>query len=145
MIADAKRRVGSQCIVASIDAKRRGEDRWEVYTHGGTRATGIDALEWAERCELLGAGEILVTSIDCDGGREGYDVALTRAVAERVSVPVIASGGAGCADHVVRVLAEAGADAALIAGILHDSETSIAHIKQAMEGRGLPVRWGARV
>lgn len=126
-------RFGCQCVVASIDARRRADDSgWEVFVKGGSEATGLDAVEWAAECVARGAGEILLTSIDRDGVRSGYDLELTRAVASAVSVPVIASGGAGRAEHVPEVLDGAGADAALVAGILHDGVTTISTIKAAM-------------
>jgi imidazole glycerol-phosphate synthase subunit HisF len=144
VITESARRFGSQCVVVSIDA-RRADEHWEVYTHGGRQPAGLDAVRWAELCVKLGAGEILLTSIDRDGGRFGYDLALTRAVAERVTVPVVASGGAGSAADVVRVLSEADADAALVAGLLHDGTTSISAIKREMESSAIPVRWSANV
>lgn len=140
VITESARRFGSQCVVVSIDA-RRADDRWEVYTHGGRQPAALDAVRWAELCVKLGAGEILLTSIDRDGGRFGYDLPLTRAVARRVSVPLVASGGAGSAADVVSVLTDGDADAALVAGLLHDGTTSIAAIKRAMEASALPVRW----
>jgi cyclase len=131
-------------VVASIDARRRGDLRgWEVRTHGGRRPTGIDAVAWAQECVERGAGEILLTSIDADGTRSGYDLELTRAVAARVNVPVIASGGAGGAEHVREILGEGSADAALVAGILHDGITTVAAIKRAVAAAGLPVRVSA--
>lgn len=133
-------RFGAQCIVASIDAKRRAQGGWEVYVAGGRRATGIDALEWAREAARRGAGEILLTSIDRDGSRIGYDLELTRAVAEAVDVPVVASGGAGDADDIVKVLRDAKADAALVAGVLHDGHTTVSEIKQTLSRAGLPVR-----
>lgn len=139
LITEGAERFGAQCIVASIDAKRDG-DRWRVYVAGGRKATELDAVEWAQRCAALGAGEILLTSIDRDGARNGYDLTLTRAVAESVSVPVIASGGAGNAAHVCAAITEGGADAALVAGILHDESTSVAALKRAMRGAQVLVR-----
>lgn len=130
---------GSQCIVASIDA-RRVNGSWLVFTHGGTTATTLDAVDWARECERLGAGEILLTSMDHDGTRDGYDLALTRAVADAVSVPVIASGGAGCAPDVVAALESGHADAALVAGILHDGVTTVSRIKAHMRECRLAVR-----
>jgi cyclase len=140
LLRECARRFGSQAVVASIDAARE-HDGWWVYTHGGRVAAGLDAFAWAEQCAELGAGEILLTSIDRDGTRAGYDVELTAAVVDRVGVPVIASGGAGTASHVVEVLQKTGADAALVAGILHDGQTSVAAIKREMASGGLPVRW----
>lgn len=141
LLSECASRFGAQCVVASIDARRVG-GRWIVVTHGGRRETGRDAEEWASQCERFGAGEILLTSIDHDGQRTGYDLALTRAVAASVRVPVVASGGAGNATHVVDVLT-AGADAALVAGILHDGVTSVADIKRAMHAAGILIRTAA--
>lgn len=139
LITEGAERFGAQCIVASIDAKRDG-DRWRVYVAGGRTATELDAVEWAVQCAARGAGEILLTSIDRDGARNGYDVALTRAVSEAVSVPVIASGGAGTAAHVCDAITKGGADAALVAGILHDGTTTIGALKRAMRSAQVPVR-----
>lgn len=139
LIAEAAERFGSQCVVASIDAAREG-GRWTAYTHGGRRRTGLDAVQWAERCAALGAGEILLTSIDRDGARTGYDLELTRRIAEGVSVPVIASGGAGTAQHVVAALTEGRASAALLAGILHDGLTTVGAVKRVLMDAGVPVR-----
>ncbi len=139
LLTEAAARFGAQCVVASIDAKREG-DSWRVYTHGGSRPTGLDALEWAEHCADRGAGEILLTSIDRDGSRAGYDIELTQRVAARVPVPVVASGGAGSADDVVQVLRDGAADAALVAGIVHDGRCTVADIKAAMRKADLPVR-----
>lgn len=138
LLGECAARFGAQCVVASIDA-RRVDQSWQVVTRGGRTATGLDVLEWARACERHGAGEILLTSIDCDGGRAGYDLALTRAVAAAVRVPVIASGGAGHADHLGDAL-EAGADAALVAGILHDGVTTVGALKDHLAARGIPVR-----
>ena len=139
LLTEAARRFGSQCVVASIDAKMVAADRWEVHVNGGRVATGIDAIEWAREAVERGAGEILLTSIDRDGARNGYDLALTQAVADTVSVPVVASGGAGSASDVAAVL-HAGADAALVAGILHDGVTTVGAIKNRMLSEGLSVR-----
>ncbi|MDE3171483.1 MAG: imidazole glycerol phosphate synthase subunit HisF [Gemmatimonadota bacterium] len=139
LLTEAADRFGAQCVVASIDARREG-DGWRAYTHGGSRATPLDALEWAECCTARGAGEILLTSIDRDGSREGYDLGLTRAVVERVSVPVVASGGAGGVADVVDVLRDGKADAALVAGIVHDGVCTVAEIKTGMANAGLRVR-----
>jgi imidazole glycerol-phosphate synthase subunit HisF len=142
VLTEAADRFGSQCVVASIDAARDPgtPSGWRVVVHGGRTPTDRDALEWATECVDRGAGEILLTSIDRDGSRAGYDLPLTHAVAERVSVPVIASGGAGSAQDVCAVLREGGADAALVAGILHDGLTTVSALKDAMAARGLPVR-----
>ncbi len=139
LITEGAERFGAQCIVASIDVKREG-DGWRVYVAGGRRPTGLDAVEWAAECARRGAGEILLTSIDRDGARDGYDLALTRAVADAVSVPVIASGGAGRAAHVRDAIVTGGADAALVAGILHDGSATVAEFKAAMRAAALPVR-----
>lgn len=139
ILSEAAERFGSQCVVASIDAKRDG-DRWRVYVKGGREATSLDAVEWAAECVRRGAGEVLLTSIDRDGARTGYDLALTRTVADAVHVPVVASGGAGNATHVCEVLADAGADAALLAGILHDEVTTVSAVKAAMRAAHIPVR-----
>jgi len=130
---------GSQCIVVAIDARRTPEG-WEVYTHGGRRATGLDAVEWAKRVESLGAGEILLTSMDRDGTREGYDVELCRAVAEAVTIPVIASGGAGRKEHFYEVFVEGRVDAALAASLFHFREISIPELKGYLRERGVLVR-----
>jgi len=130
---------GSQCIVASIDAARE-EDRWRCYTHGGSEATELDAVEWATECERRGAGEILLTSIDRDGVRTGYQLELTRAVADSVSIPVIASGGAGSSEHLRAAFTEGHASAALVAGILHDGLTTVLDLKSHLARWGIPVR-----
>jgi cyclase len=142
LLAECASRFGGQCVVASIDARRVG-DGWRVVTHGGRRETTLDAIAWARQCESLGAGEILLTSIDRDGQRSGYDLELTRAVSRAVGVPVIASGGAGDASHVVDALTTGGADAALVAGILHDGVTSVAELKAAIAAAGISVRAAA--
>jgi cyclase len=139
VLTESAERFGTQCVVASIDAKRDG-DGWRVYVKGGRERTGLDAVEWAVECVRRGAGEVLLTSIDRDGVRSGYDVALTRAVAEAVDVPVVASGGAGSAADVCEVLMGGHADAALVAGILHDGVTSVGALKAAMRVASLPVR-----
>ncbi len=139
LLSEAAARFGAQCVVASIDAKRDGNS-WRVFTHGGSRPTTLDALEWAEFCAEHGAGEILLTSIDRDGSRAGYDIELTRSIAARVSIPVVASGGAGSVDDVVDVLRDGAADAALVAGIVHDGRCTVSDIKSGMRNAGLPVR-----
>jgi len=139
VIGASAARFGTQCVVASIDARREG-DGWRVYTHGGRAPTGLEAVAWARECVRRGAGEILLTSIDRDGARAGYDLALTRAVVEAVPVPVIASGGAGTTAHLIAGLVEGGADAVLVAGILHDGVASVSDLKRHMAGAGLPVR-----
>ena len=130
---------GSQCVVVAIDARRR-EGGWEVSNHGGRRNVGRDAIEWAVTAERLGAGEILLTSMDCDGTREGYDIALTRAVSSAVRIPVIASGGAGKVEHFYAALTEGGASAVLAASLFHFGELSIGEVKTYLRGRGLEVR-----
>jgi cyclase len=139
ILTEAAARFGAQCVVASIDAKRDA-DGWRVYVKGGRERTELDAVAWAVECVRRGAGEILLTSIDRDGARTGYDIALTRAVADVVNVPVVASGGAGAAAHVCEVLASGHADAALLAGILHDGVTTVHAVKDAMRTAHLPVR-----
>jgi len=139
ILTESAARFGAQCVVASIDAKR-GPDGWRVYVKGGREETALEAVSWAVECVRRGAGEILLTSIDRDGARTGYDLELTRAVADAVEVPVVASGGAGSAAHVCEVLERGHADAALLAGILHDRVTTVAAVKQAMREAQLPVR-----
>jgi len=139
IMTEGAKRFGAQCIVASIDAKRDG-DSWRVYTSGARVRTKLDAVQWAQECVARGAGEILLTSIDRDGARTGYDLELTRAVSRAVSVPVIASGGAGTAAHVRDVIVSGGADAALVAGIVHDGVTTIGGLKRAMREAEIPVR-----
>lgn len=138
LLAEAASRFGSQCVVASIDAARVGTG-WCVHVKGGRQRTDLDVVEWAVTCARHGAGEVLLTSIDRDGTRMGYDLALTRAVAEAVTIPVVASGGAGSATDVCEAF-DAGADAALLAGILHDRITTVRAVKDAMREAGLPVR-----
>jgi imidazole glycerol-phosphate synthase subunit HisF len=141
VLTESAARFGAQCVVASIDAKRRDTGGgWEVYVRGGRVATGLDAVGWAKECVERGAGEILLTSIDRDGARSGYDLTLTRAVASAVAVPVVASGGAGCAGDVRTVLAETGAEAALVAGIVHEGHTTLREIKQLLARSAMPVR-----
>ena len=142
ILTEAAERFGAQCVVASIDARRDG-DGWRVYSRGGRQATALDAVRWARECVDRGAGEILLTSIDRDGARTGYDLELTRAVADVVNVPVIASGGAGNARHVLDALGIGGADAALVAGILHDGVTTVGEIKALLAANHLPVRSAA--
>lgn len=132
-------RFGSQCIVASVDVKRQGET-WLVYTRGGRTPTSLDAVTWARECVRRGAGELLITSIDRDGARMGYDLELTAAIAEAVDVPVVASGGAGSASDVCDALVRGRADAALVAGILHEGVTTVQYIKDEMARQGIPVR-----
>jgi cyclase len=133
-------RFGSQCIVVAIDAKRVGEGRWGVFTHGGRHPTNLDAIEWAVRVQTLGAGEILLTSMDADGTKAGYDIALTSAISEAVHIPVIASGGAGNLQHMADVLGEGKADAVLAASIFHFGEYKVADVKQFLKQKGIEVR-----
>lgn len=139
LIADAARKFGSQCVVVAIDAKRVG-DSWHIYKNGGRVDMGIDAIEWAVRANELGAGELLVTSMDCDGTKAGYDLELTAKIAERVSIPVIASGGAGTLDHFYDALTTGKADAALAASLFHYKELEIEQVKQYLKERNVPVR-----
>ena len=139
LITECAERFGSQCVVASIDARREG-DQWRVWTHGGSVRTELEVIAWARECVARGAGEILLTSIDCDGSRQGYDLVLTRTVAEAVPVPVIASGGAGSAEHVRDAVVEGGADAVLVAGILHDGVTTVRELKEVLSRSHIPVR-----
>ena len=140
LVAEASARYGAQCIVVAVDAKRAGEDRWEVFTHGGRRPTGRDAVEWAREVERLGAGEILLTSMDRDGTRLGFDLALTRRISDAVGIPVIASGGVGSLQHLAEGVTEGRADAVLAASIFHFGEHTVREAKQYMADRGIPVR-----
>jgi len=140
VVAEIAERFGSQCCVASVDARQAAPGRWEVFTHGGRRATGIDAVAHAVRLAELGAGEILLTSMDRDGTRDGYDLSLTRAVADRVDVPVVASGGVGSLGHLVAGVTEGGASAVLAASIFHFGEATIADAHRALAAAGVPVR-----
>lgn len=140
LIAETSSIYGSQAIVVAIDAKRRGDGTWEVYTRGGRTPTGIDAVEWAKKVEKLGAGEILLTSMDGDGTKAGFDLELTRAVSDSVSIPVIASGGVGNLQHLVDGIVEGHADAVLAASIFHFGEYTIEEAKRYMQERGIPVR-----
>ncbi|MFZ5642108.1 MAG: imidazole glycerol phosphate synthase subunit HisF [Bacillota bacterium] len=140
LVSRSSARFGSQCIVVAIDARQSGPGSWEVYIHGGRTPTGIDAVEWAKRVESLGAGEILLTSMDRDGTKDGYDLKLTREISEAVNIPVIASGGVGNLDHIVDGLMDGKADAALAASIFHFGEYSIKSVKEYLKNRGVPVR-----
>lgn len=141
LVAEGAKHFGSQCIVVAIDARFSPEwNDWEVYTHGGRNATGLKALEWAKRMESLGAGEILLTSMDADGTKDGFDVPLTRAISEAVSIPVIASGGAGTKEHFYDVLTEGKADAGLAATIFHYKELTISDVKEHLRSKGVEVR-----
>lgn len=139
LLSECAERFGAQCVVASIDASRV-DGVWRVFTRGGRTATDLEAMEWAGECVRRGAGEILLTSVDRDGARTGYDLELTRAVAQAVPVPVVASGGAGDASHIIAALTNGGADAALVAGILHDGVTTVGRLKRALSTAGIPVR-----
>ena len=139
-VSAAAERFGSQCIVVAIDARRSGPGKWEVFTHGGREPTGIDAVEWAKRMAASGAGEILLTSMDRDGTKEGFDCELTRAIADSVTIPVIASGGVGTLDHLVEGVREGHAAAVLAASIFHFGEYSIGQAKEYMARAGIPVR-----
>jgi imidazole glycerol-phosphate synthase subunit HisF len=140
LLTGCAERFGAQCVVASIDAKREEGSGWRVHTHGGRRPTPLDAVAWAKECVRRGAGEVLLTSIDRDGARTGYDLELTRAVAHAVDVPVIASGGAGRAEHVRDAFTRGSADAALVAGILHDGLTTVRDLKALLIEDGIPIR-----
>ena len=140
LCADMANRFGAQCVVGAVDARQVSPGKWEIYTHGGRKPTGIDAVEHAKRLASLGAGEILLTSMDRDGTRDGYDLALTRAVSDAVSVPVIASGGVGKLDHLVEGVTRGGASAVLAASIFHFGQHSVAEAHAALKAAGLPVR-----
>ena len=139
LVREASGIVGCQCIVVAIDAKRSGAG-WEVFTHGGRKPTGIDAVQWAQRMEKAGAGEILLTSMDRDGTRDGFDLALTRAVSDAVGVPVIASGGVGTAEHFAEGVLAGGADAVLAASVFHFGDLTVRQVKEHMKSRGIEVR-----
>lgn len=141
LIAESADKFGSQCVVVAIDAKKRADGSgWNIYKHGGRIDTGLDAVEWAKKVVSLGAGEILLTSMDCDGTKAGYDIELTRQISQSVNVPVIASGGAGTLEHFYDALTEGGADAALAASLFHYKELEIKQVKEYLNGRGIPVR-----
>ncbi len=140
LISDASAKFGNQCIVVAIDAKKDGENKWSVYTHGGRNKTELDAVEWAKEVERRGAGEILLTSMDSDGTKDGYDIALTKAVADAVQIPVIASGGAGNLQHMVDVVKEGSASAVLAASIFHFGTYTIEEAKDALIAAGIPAR-----
>jgi cyclase len=140
LVADAAARYGSQCIVVAIDAKQVAPNKWEVFTHGGRKATGLDAVEWAKKMQSLGAGEILLTSMDKDGQKSGFDLALTHAVTDALEIPVIASGGVGNLQHLADGVKQGGADAVLAASIFHFGEYTVHQAKQFMAGQGIEVR-----
>lgn len=140
LVADAASRYGSQCIVVAIDAKQVAPDRWEVFTHGGRNATGLDVVEWAKKMQLLGAGEILLTSMDRDGQKNGFDLSLTRRVTDALEIPVIASGGVGNLQHLADGVTLGGADAVLAASIFHFGEYTVQQAKQYMASQGIEVR-----
>ena len=140
LVADASAKVGAQCIVVAVDAKQAAPGRWEVFTHGGRKNTGLDAIEWARKVERLGAGEILLTSMDRDGTKAGFDLQLTRAVADAVGIPVIASGGVGTLQHLADGVTEGRADAVLAASIFHYGEYTVRQAKEYMRSRGIEVR-----
>ncbi len=140
LINDSSARFGRQCIVVAVDAKKIADGKWEVFIHGGRTPTGLDAEEWVKRAAELGAGEILLTSMDCDGTKDGYDLELTKAVTGAVNIPVIASGGAGKREHFYEVFINAGADAALAASLFHYGELSVPELKDYLRIKGIPVR-----
>ena len=140
VVSDIAEEFGSQCVVVAIDARKTEREAWEVYTHGGRKPTGLDAVSWAAECERLGAGEILLTSMDRDGTREGFDLDLTRAVADACNVPVIASGGVGTLEHLVDGVISGGADAVLAASIFHFGDHTVREAKDLMAARGITVR-----
>ena len=139
LVSEASNKVGNQCIVVAIDAKRKGAS-WEVYTHGGRQATGLDVVQWAQQMQQRGAGELLLTSMDRDGTRDGFDLALTRAVSDAVDIPVIASGGVGTLEHLAQGVIEGGADAVLAASIFHFGDHTVREAKAYMHSRGIEVR-----
>lgn len=140
LIAEAAERFGSQCVVLAVDARSRGNGTWEVVVAGGRKPTGIDLIEWVKRGEALGAGEILLTSMDADGTKAGFDLAMTKAVTDAVSIPVIASGGCGSLAHFAEVFEETGCDAALAASLFHFGELTVPQVKEYLETRQIPVR-----
>ncbi len=140
LVADASSRYGSQCIVVAIDAKQVSPGRWEIFTHGGRNATGLEVIEWAKKMAQLGAGEILLTSMDADGTKEGFDLPMLRAVTEAVRIPVIASGGCGTLGHFVQVFEQTDADAALAASLFHFGALTVGQVKEYLHNRNIPVR-----
>jgi imidazole glycerol-phosphate synthase subunit HisF len=140
LIRAGAEKFGSQCIVVSVDCKKVSPERWEVFSHGGRKPTGLEAVEWARRAVSLGAGEIVLNSIDADGTKAGFDIAITRRLSESVGVPVVASGGAGTLDHLAEVLLEGRADAVLAASIFHFGDFSVGEVKRYLAQKGIPVR-----
>ncbi len=140
LISRAAERFGSQCVVLAIDARSRSDGTWEVVVAGGRKPTGLDAVEWARRGQELGAGEILLTSMDADGTKAGFDLAMTKAITEAVSIPVIASGGCGSLEHFAQVFEKTGCDAALAASLFHFGELTVPQVKEFLKGRDIPVR-----
>ena len=140
LITRGAEKFGSQCVVVSIDAKKNGPDQWSVFSHGGRRPTGLDVVEWAKKAVSLGAGEIVLNSIDADGTKAGFDLVITRRVSEAVGVPVVASGGAGSLEHMAAVLLEGKADAVLAAGIFHSGEFTVGDVKKFLARQNIPVR-----
>ena len=140
LISEAAERFGSQCVVLAVDARARGDGGWEVVVHGGRKPTGMDLIDWVKRGEALGAGEILLTSMDADGTKAGFDLAMTKAVTEAVSIPVIASGGCGSLDHFAEVFEQTNCDAALAASLFHFGELTVPQVKEYLRGQNIPVR-----
>ena len=140
LIQDGAKKFGSQCIVVSIDAKRVSDDRWEVFSHGGRKSTGMDTVEWARKVVGYGAGEIVLNSIDADGTKAGYDLVITKRISESISVPVVASGGAGNLEHMAQVLETGKADAVLAASIFHFGEYTVSDVKDYLSSKGIPIR-----
>jgi cyclase len=140
LISEGSHRFGAQCIVVSVDAKKTGKDKWEIYTHGGRKPTGRDAVEWAQEAVERGAGELLVTSMDTDGHQSGYDIPMLRAIRDAVQVPIVASGGAGEPEHLYDALMDGGADAVLAASIFHFDKYDIPFLKSYLRERGVPMR-----
>ncbi len=140
LISRAAERFGSQCVVVAIDGRSRGDGTWEVVVAGGRKATGLDVVEWAKQCQVLGAGEILLTSMDADGTKAGFDLAMTKVVTQAVAIPVIASGGCGCLEHFAEVFEQTDCDAALAASLFHFGELTVPQVKEYLKGRNIPAR-----